>query len=90
MRGVARGSALLVGLMLYGFSMALMVRAGLGISVVPREVSRMYVSSGHVRVVSLLDTWARREFAICYRRQSDLTPAAERLLHFLRRQAQSE
>ncbi len=31
MRGVARGSALLVGLMLYGFSMALMVRAGLGL-----------------------------------------------------------
>lgn len=66
------------------------VGAGLGISVVPREVSQMYVSSGHVRVVPLLDAWARREFAICYRRQSDLTPAAERLLHFLRQQAQSE
>lgn len=31
MRAVARGSALLGGLVLYGFSMALMVRAGLGL-----------------------------------------------------------
>lgn len=64
--------------------------AGLGISVVPREVSDIYVSAGHVRIIPLLNDWAHREFAICYRRQGDLTPAAERLLGFLVDQAASD
>lgn len=63
------------------------VAAGLGISVVPREVSGIYVSAGHVRIIPLLNDWAHREFAICYRRHGDLTPAAERLLEFLVGQA---
>lgn len=66
------------------------VGAGLGISVVPREVSGMHVSAGRVRVVSLLDDWAKREFAICFRRESDLTPAAARLLDFLCAQGQAD
>ncbi|MDP3519887.1 MAG: LysR substrate-binding domain-containing protein [Hydrogenophaga sp.] len=63
------------------------VGAGLGISVVPREVAGIYVSAGQVRLVPLLNDWAQRRFAICYRRQGDLTPAAERLLDFLCQQA---
>jgi DNA-binding transcriptional LysR family regulator len=66
------------------------VAAGLGISVVPREVSEIYVSAGQVRIIPLLNDWAHREFAICYRRHGDLTPAAERLLEFLGEQAASE
>jgi DNA-binding transcriptional LysR family regulator len=63
------------------------VGAGLGISVVPREVAGIYVSAEQVRLVPLLNDWAQRRFAICYRRQGDLTPAAERLLDFLCQQA---
>lgn len=64
------------------------VGAHLGVSVVPREVSQLYVSAGQVRIVPLLNDWAQRQFAICFRRHGDLTPAAERLLDFLCRQAQ--
>lgn len=63
------------------------VAAGLGISVVPRQVSEIYVSAGQVRIIPLLNDWAHREFAICYRRHGDLTPAAGRLLEFLVDQA---
>lgn len=63
------------------------VGAGLGISVVPREVSGIYVSAGRVRLVPLLNDWARRQFSICFRKQCDLTPAAQRLLDFFCQQA---
>ncbi|MEO8281064.1 MAG: LysR family transcriptional regulator [Ideonella sp.] len=66
------------------------VAAGLGISVVPLQVSGIYVSAGQVRIVPLSNDWAQREFAVCYRRHGDLTPAAERLLEFLVHQAASE
>lgn len=66
------------------------VGAGLGISVVPREVAGIYVSAGQVRLVPLLNDWAQRRFAICYRRQGDLTPAAQRLLDFLSLQAMAQ
>ncbi len=59
------------------------VAAGLGISVVPRQVSALYVSAGQVRIIPLRNDWAQREFAVCFRRRSDLTPAADRLLEFL-------
>lgn len=59
------------------------VAAGLGVSVVPRQVSELYVSAGQVRIIRLLNEWAQREFAICYRGRGDLTPAAGRLLEFL-------
>lgn len=58
------------------------IAAGLGVGVVPREVSRIYVSANQVRIVPLLNEWAHRRFAICYR-PGELTPAAERLLEFL-------
>jgi hypothetical protein len=38
-------------------------------------------------MVRLLNEWAPREFAICFRRHSDLTPAAARLLDYLCAQA---
>ncbi len=63
------------------------VGAGLGISVVPREVSRIYVSAGQVKTVTLLNEWAQRQFAICFRSEPELTPAAVRLLDYLSEQA---
>lgn len=65
------------------------VAAGLGVSVVPREVSRIYVSAGQVRIVPLLNDWAHRSFSICYR-PGELTPAADRLADFLARKAREE
>jgi DNA-binding transcriptional LysR family regulator len=65
------------------------VGANLGISVVPREVSKIYVSTGQIRIVPLLNEWAHRQFAICFRRHGDLTPAARRLLDFLGDQAEA-
>lgn len=65
------------------------VSSGLGISVVPREVSHLYTSGGQVRIVRLLNDWAIRNFAICYRNRADLTPAAHRLLDYLCAQAAS-
>jgi DNA-binding transcriptional LysR family regulator len=67
------------------------VGAGLGISVVPREVSGIYVSAGQVRLVPLLNDWAIRQFAVCYRRQSELNAASQRLVDYLcERARQSE
>lgn len=63
------------------------VAAGLGISVVPREVSGLYTDAGHIRTVRLRNAWAQRRFAICFRKRADLTPAAERLLDYLSAQA---
>lgn len=63
------------------------VGANLGISVVPRQVSQMYVSAGQVRMVRLLNDWAQREFAVCFRSHADLTPAAARLVAHLCEQA---
>jgi DNA-binding transcriptional LysR family regulator len=66
------------------------VAAGLGISVVPREVSAIYTANGQICTVKLLNEWAQRRFAICFRSLGDLTPAAERLLDYLCEQAQAE
>lgn len=63
------------------------VAAGLGVSVVPRQVAGLYVSSGQVQIVSLSNDWAQREFAVCWRPGGDVSPAALRLAEFLVRQA---
>ena len=65
------------------------VAAGLGISVIPREVQHIHSSANKVRIVRLLNPWVRRQFAICFRDESELSPAARRLLEFLVRPAQA-
>lgn len=59
------------------------VGAGLGVSVVPQEISRLHVEAGRIVTVRLLDDWARRQFAVCFRRLDELSPAARRLLDYL-------
>lgn len=59
------------------------VGAGLGISVVPRQVSEMYVSAGNVRLVQLENEWAKRKFSIIHKPLGVLTPAALKLMEFL-------
>ena len=63
------------------------VRANLGVSVIPREVSRERILAGEIIAVALEDAWARRAFAICFREGVELTPAAARLADFLAERA---
>ena len=63
------------------------VSAGLGVSVVPLEISRLHTAAGRIQTVALLDDWAHRRFSICFRRQQDLPPAAQRLLAYLEERA---
>lgn len=59
------------------------VRARLGISVVPKEIAAPYAASLGLRIVHLRDEWARRRFAVCYRDLDTLSPAARLLVDFL-------
>ena len=59
------------------------VRANLGVSVIPREVSRLQIDAQQIIAIPLNDAWARRQFALCFRDASQLTPAAARLADFL-------
>ena len=59
------------------------VRARLAITVMPREVAEPYAGIHRLRVVPLTDSWARRRFALCYRDERLLTPAARLLVDHL-------
>jgi len=63
------------------------VRANLGIAVVPREVVEPLAASFGLRVVPLADAWAERRFAICFRSESNLSPAGKLLVVHLRDRA---
>ncbi|MFD1840587.1 LysR family transcriptional regulator [Paracidovorax cattleyae] len=55
------------------------VRAGLGVAVVPQEISAPWLGGGAVKVVTLAEPWASRRFCLCYRVFDDLSPAAQKL-----------
>ncbi|RTZ40044.1 LysR family transcriptional regulator [Candidimonas sp. SYP-B2681] len=59
------------------------VLANLAISVVPIEVAQVYADAKGLRVIPLTDTWAQRRFAICFRGESSLSPAARLLVDHL-------
>ncbi len=59
------------------------VAAGLGISVVPIEVSTTYSSVLGVRVIPLTDEWAQRRFIVCCKDFESLQPAAQRMVEYL-------
>lgn len=59
------------------------VRAKLGICVVPGEVAQPYAQAYGLRVIPLSDPWAMRRFALCFRDEQALTPAARLLLEHL-------
>ncbi|PIF91492.1 DNA-binding transcriptional LysR family regulator [Acidovorax sp. 62] len=65
------------------------VRANLAISVVPREVAAPFASMAPVRIVPLSDAWAQRRFAICFRDEVALSPAAQLLVQHLAAQTQA-
>ncbi|KJK20942.1 LysR family transcriptional regulator [Burkholderiaceae bacterium 16] len=65
------------------------VRANLGLTIVPREVVEPVSASFGLQVVPLTDNWAQRRFAICFRDEASLSPAAKLLVDYLVRQAAS-
>ncbi|WP_244818363.1 LysR substrate-binding domain-containing protein [Caballeronia sp. Lep1P3] len=66
------------------------VAAGLGISVVPVEVSTAYSPQLGVRIIPLTDVWAERRFIVCYKRFDMLQPAAQRMVEHLTARASAE
>jgi DNA-binding transcriptional LysR family regulator len=60
------------------------VRAGLAISLVPREVAEPAGAVGEgLRLLPLAEPWAERRFIVCYRDAESLTPAARMLVEHL-------
>lgn len=59
------------------------VRAGLGLAVMPREVVHPVAASLDVVIVPIADPWASRRFAICFRDEASLSPAAKLLVEHL-------
>ncbi|MBB1593151.1 LysR family transcriptional regulator [Achromobacter sp. UMC46] len=78
------GQALLHRVIVSNFDSALrVVRANLGITVVPFEVAQSYADATGLVVIPLTDAWATRSFIICFRDEESLAPAARVLLEHL-------
>ena len=63
------------------------VRAGLGVTVVPREIVEPVANSFGLKVIPLTDRWARRRFTICFRDEAGLSPSAKLLVAHLEKRA---
>lgn len=59
------------------------VRAGLAISLVPREVAEIYAEAYGLQMVPMAEPWAQRRFIICYRDAQGLSPSAQLLADHL-------
>ncbi len=59
------------------------VRAGLAVSVVPREVAQQQAVADGLPLVALDEPWAQRRFVVCLRDEAGLSPAAQVLLAHL-------
>jgi DNA-binding transcriptional LysR family regulator len=59
------------------------VRANLGSTVVPLEVAGSYADMYGLKLIPLTNSWARRNYVICFRGREHLSNATARLLEFL-------
>jgi DNA-binding transcriptional LysR family regulator len=59
------------------------VRAGLAISLVPREVAELQAQTYGLKIIPLAESWAERRFIVCYRDAQALSPAAQLLVEHL-------
>ncbi len=85
------GKAVIYRVIVSNFESALrVVRANLAISVVPEEVAQAYAQTWNLRVIPLAEPWARRRFALCFRDEAALSPAARLLLAQLERGGRDE
>lgn len=67
-----------------------MVRAGLGIAVIPELVSRSYMQTMPVQAILIEEAWAHRQLQICVRERSMLSPAAAAFVDHLTSQDSNE
>lgn len=65
----------------------LVIRAGLAIGLVPRELTALYGQSFALTTVPLTESWTRRQFVTCFRDENSLTAAARLLLDTLTQRA---
>ncbi len=84
-RAAARlGRTLIHRVIVTNFEAALrVVRAGLAISLVPREVAEVYVAAYGLKIIPLAEPWAQRRFIICFRDVKTLSPSAQLLIDHL-------
>ena len=66
------------------------VRAQLAIVILPEVLSATYAEAFDLVVTPLTDDWARRRFALCYRSEDALAPAARLLMEHLEQAAQRD
>ncbi|MDD5324196.1 MAG: LysR family transcriptional regulator [Polaromonas sp.] len=59
------------------------VAANLGISVIPVEVGGPIASLLGLKIIPLTDTWAQRNFAVCFQTFDALQPASQRMVNHL-------
>ncbi|MEN2388095.1 LysR family transcriptional regulator [Comamonas sp. A7-5] len=59
------------------------VQAGLGVAIVPSEVVQQAGNLSRMQLIPLLDTWAKRQFAVCFKKYEQLSPAAKLLVDHL-------
>jgi len=64
-------------------AMSLMVAAGMGVGVLPRQSAGLYLSSLGIRAVTLDEPWVRRQLVVCVRSLEALSPAARTLVDHL-------
>ncbi|SFH66877.1 transcriptional regulator, LysR family [Collimonas sp. OK307] len=64
------------------------VAANLAVGVIPAEISTLYASALKVKMIPLTDSWAQREFSICYRDFDALPVAGQRLVENLVRKSE--
>ena len=65
------------------------VRSGLGIALVPQEVTRLSAGPYGLDILALNEPWAVRQFVLCHRGQEQLGSVASLLLGFLAKPAAS-
>lgn len=85
------GKRLLHRVIVTNFEAAMrVVRADLAIAVVPREVTPLHAQAWGLKILPLVEPWARRRFVLCHRGEDTLTPAAQLLLESLSSYAAEE
>lgn len=63
--------------------MCLLIKQGLGIGILPELAARPLSEALDIRLVTLAEPWARRDYAICVRALENLEAPSSRLIDFL-------
>ena len=64
-------------------SMLTMIRAGIGVGLVPRAVADLFAAGEGFRRVRLEEPWAQRQFVLCRQPEAEMSSPATRVADFL-------